>query len=175
MSEAGERNIIGSRGEALFYTLITKRVDIVGKVIPAGGYLFEPQFLGEKWPFADYFVELRGTIATINPFFFVQVKTTTLGYTQVSNRLKSKADAAKIQGLAAYPAPTYVVGIDLYNEQGYVVSANNERCTGLSSINTAYPLSDGMNRWLLWQEVLAYWHTPAVPKLASKFVDSDWR
>lgn len=169
------RNIIGSRGESIFYTLLTRRVDLPGQAIPAGGYLFEPQFLGDKWPFADYFVELRGTEPTLNAFFFVQVKTTTLGYTQQKKRLKAGADAAKIQGLTAYPAPTYLVGIDQENEQGFLVSANNERQTRLPAVSTAFPLSDGLTRWTLWQEVLAYWQTPAIPKLVSAFVDPNWR
>lgn len=169
------RNRIGKRGEALCYTQMTRRVEIPGQIIPADGYLFEAQFLGEKWPFADYYVELQGADPAINPYFFVQVKTSTRGYTRRDGRLKVQAEAQKVQGLAAYPAPTYIVGIDEVNEQSYVVSANGENMTSLSSLSTAFPLLDAGNRWALWNEVLAYWQPPAYPKLASAFADPNWK
>lgn len=165
-------NIIGERGEAIFHSLLTRRVS--GKNIPADGYLFQPQFLGEKWPLADYIVELRGITPGVKPFFFVQVKATTQGYTQ-KRRLKVEVEEEKVRGLAAYPAPTYFVGIDEVKERGFIVSANAESLTSFSSLSTEFPLSISGNRRQLWEEVRDFWQIPTQPKLVSAFVDREWR
>jgi hypothetical protein len=157
---------IGQRGEALFFVLMTKP-------LPERGRLFRLQFLGDKWPLVDYIVELEDA-GTIRPFFFVQVKTTTEGYTRREQRLKVKISSEQIRGLAAYPAPTYIVGIDEENETGYIVSANGENTNALSSLNTSFPLNQ-TNREYLWNEVKVYWETHQRPSLASGFVDSNWR
>jgi hypothetical protein len=167
------RDMIGDRGEAIFFSLLTKRV--TGRNVPAKGYLFQPQFLGEKWPLVDYIVELRGIAPAVKPFFFVQVKATTLGYTERENRLKVQMNVERVRGLAAYPAPTYLVGIDENMEKGYLVSVNGEQQTSLSSLSTAFPLNVSSNRRRLWEEVRAFWEIPTQPKLDSAFVDPDWR
>lgn len=164
-------NMIGERGEAIFYSLLTRRV--FGANVPADGYLFQPQFLGSKWPLADYIVELRGITPGVKPFFFVQVKATTRGY-NTQGRLRVEVEEEKVRGLAAYPAPTYIVGIDEVKERAYLVSANGESLTALSSLSPSFSLALPTNRRKLWEEVRAFWQIPTQPKLASAFVDGDW-
>jgi hypothetical protein len=79
---AGElSNAMGDRGEAIFVSLMTK---FHGK-FP----LFRrPLHLEEKWPLVDYVCELNGPWKALRPFFFVQVKATTSGYTKADGRLK---------------------------------------------------------------------------------------
>lgn len=171
------RDLIGARGEALFFSMLLKPVRARPPGVPSDGFLFSPQFLGEKWPLTDHIVELRIAGSATTPFFFVQVRTTNSGYTRRDNRLKVGIDATKIQGLAAYPAPTYIAGIDARAgvEQGYLVSANGENLTRLSSLSTAFPLDDEANRLALWNEIRLYWQTPPQPKLVSAFHDQQWR
>ncbi|MBD2450647.1 hypothetical protein H6G76_26660 [Nostoc sp. FACHB-152] len=77
------REVIGERGESIFRVLITRKH-------PSRGYLFEhPRFLGEKKRTIDFYVELFHDDFLI-PFFFVQVKSTSQGYTQSDRRLKVK-------------------------------------------------------------------------------------
>lgn len=159
--------IIGERGEAIFRVLITRKH-------PTRGYLFDhPRFLGEKKRTIDFHVELFHDEFLI-PFFFVQVKSTSGGYTQREQRLKVQITATGMNRLAAYPAPTYIVGIDEPGEQGYIVSANGECKTGLSSLCTNYPLNSDVLA-LLWDEVAAYWTAPTYPTFHSVFCDPKWR
>lgn len=79
-----------------------------------------------------------------------------------------------IRLLASYPAPTYVIGIDEINRQGFLVSANGENLRSLSSLSTQFALN-ATNRRLLWEEVRDYWATLATTGLASRFRDASWR
>ncbi|MBW4620607.1 MAG: DUF4365 domain-containing protein [Cyanosarcina radialis HA8281-LM2] len=161
------REIIGERGESIFRVLITRKH-------PTRGYLFEhPRFLGEKKRTIDFHVELFHDESSI-PFFFVQVKSTSQGYTLKERRLKVQVTTTDMQRLAAYPAPTYIVGIDELEEQGYIVSANGEYKTGLPSLCTDYPLKPNTLA-LLWDEVVAYWSAPKYPLFRSVFCDPKWR
>jgi hypothetical protein len=157
---------IGRRGEAIFVVLMTE-------FHSARGPIFRPQFLGDKWPVADYLVELERAGSQI-PYFFVQVRTTREGYTKRERRLRVRASQEQLATLAAYPAPTYIVGIDELEEVGYIVSANGERRGWMSSLSTHFPI-DRRNRRLLWNEVRAFWLRRRSPRLASAFRDPAWR
>lgn len=162
-----KREVIGERGESIFRVLITRKH-------PIRGYLFDhPRFLGEKKRTIDFYVELFHDDSLI-PFFFVQVKATSEGYTLKENRLKVKVTATDMHRLAAHPAPTYIVGIDEPGEQGYILSANGECRTGLSSLCTEYPLNPDALA-LLWDEVTAYWASPRYASFQSAFRDPRWR
>lgn len=162
-----KREIIGERGEAIFRVLLTRKH-------PTRGYLFDhPRFLGEKKRTIDFYVELFHKEYLI-PFFFVQVKSTAEGYTLKEHRLKVQITATDMERLAAYPAPTYIVGIDEADEQGYIVSANGERKTGFASLCTDYPLNPDILA-LLWDEVAAYWANSIDPSFQSTLCDPKWR
>lgn len=160
------KDSLGERGEAIFRLLITE-------FDGASGPMFRPYFLGDKWPVVDFIVELIGVTAA-TPYFFIQVKTTRSGYTKRRNRLKVRVDAGDVVSLAAYPAPTYIVGIDEEAKLGFLVSASGGRSTNLSSISTQFPIN-AANRQLLWEEVKGYWDALPVPSLASRFADPEWR
>ncbi|WP_204106705.1 MULTISPECIES: DUF4365 domain-containing protein [Spirulina sp. CCY15215] len=161
------KEIIGERGESIFRVLITRKH-------PTRGYLCEsPRFLGEKKRTIDFLIELFYEESLI-PFFFVQVKATARGYTQREDRLNIQVTSTTMQRLAAYPAPTYIVGIDEPGERGYILSANGEYTTGFSSLCTNYPLNPDVLA-LLWDEVVAYWTSPNDLTLRSRFCDPKWR
>ena len=161
------RDVIGERGEAIFRVLITRKH-------PDRGYLFDhPRFLGDKKQTIDFQVELFHKESFI-PFFFVQVKSTSAGYTLKENRLKVQVTTTDMKRLAAYPAPTYIVGIDEPGEQGYIVSANGEWNAGFSTLCTEHPLiPDTLT--LLWDEVVAYWTASPSPTFQSILCDPKWR
>lgn len=156
------QDAIGSRGEALFYTLITR---FYGPSRPR----FRPQFLGDKFATVDYLVELVDT-GGITPFFFVQVKTTRQGYTQRSHRLKVQVAIEDIQRLIAYPAPTYIVGIDEQNETGYINAILEGHSRRLANLSTAFPLNQ-TTLDQLWQEVFDFWTNRDMRFTASRFIN----
>ena len=160
------KDALGQRGERIFEVLITKfHLDT--------SPIFKPQFLGDKWQYVDFIVELVGAGSYI-PYFFVQVKTTRQGYTQKENRLKVKVKEESVIGIASYPAPTYIVGIDDIREVGYLVSANGENSKSLSSLSTNFPINK-QNREILWHEVNNFWNQYSPENLVSQFSDQQWR
>src|ERR1700678_2885828 len=97
---------IGKRGEAIF---ITRIMSFCGNKAP----YFNPIFLGEKADSLDFMVEVLGIPSSI-PLFFIQVKSTRLGYTgrRMEARLRVKVTSDHIRGMLRYPVPCYMVGID---------------------------------------------------------------
>jgi hypothetical protein len=157
-------DLIGARGESRFLVLITE---------PHGEQpLFRAQRLGEKWPAADFLVELLGSEG-ITGFFFVQVKTTRQGFTERDRRLKVTVAQHTVARLASIPAPTYVVGIDDIDGTGYIVSANGERLTNVASVPDHFPLNR-QNRERLWKEVREYWNSRLPGSFTSVFTDPAW-
>ena len=117
--------------------------------------LFNPTFFGDKFPAIDHYVELIG--ATARYYFFVQVKSTPQGYKQVhgEKRLKVQVSKEDVDRLVAFPAPTYVVGIDERKWKAYILSVNEPR-NRIANFPTRYPLNR-TNMQKLWEEVSAFW------------------
>jgi hypothetical protein len=159
-------DIVGQRGEAIFFVLITK---FYGRKAP----IFRPQFLGDKWPNVDFIVELTNYPGDMTPYFFVQVKATTLGYTKREKRLKVTAKSKDIKTLATYPAPCYIVGIDEKLEKGFIVSANGESFAPMRNMPTDYPINKETQD-MLWQEVKNFWENSNTSQLQSVFIDPRW-
>jgi len=157
---------IGRRGEAIFVVLVTK-------LHPGRGPMFRPQFLGDKWPVADFLVELEGARQQI-PYFFVQVRSTRGGYTRGDRRLKVRASAKEVAALASYPAPTYLVGIDELQEVGYIVATTPDQVKPVTSLSIRFPITPD-NRKRLWDEVNAFWSKRRLPAFRSAFQDPAWR
>src|SRR6266545_3434096 len=130
------RDVIGIRGESI--------VNLLTRPYRQGEPFFRPQFLGDKYPMIDFFVELVGVARAPTPFFLVQAKTTTQGYTKGAGKLKVQVTRARMRGLIAYPAPTYVIGIDDPEEQACIFAAVAGGVTHLPSLPTAYPLNREM-------------------------------
>jgi hypothetical protein len=152
---------IGSRGEAIFQVRLTR---LCGRKRP----FFRPHFLGAKFATLDFMIELidSGPAA----FFFVQVKTTTRGYTKRDEppRLKVGVSLRDVRRLLRYPAPTYVVGIDEPTEKGFIVSVHGTRAKAISSLTSKYPLDCG-NLRRLWEEVRAFWEGRDMVRRSSVF------
>jgi len=159
-------NELGQRGEALFYVLITRTY---GRAKP----IFRPQFLGDKWPTVDFLVELVDAGA-VTPYFFAQVKTTRDSYAKRTNRLKVRVSREDMMKLASYPAPTYVIGIDEIKEEGYIISANGEWLSSMSSLSTMHPMNK-TNQDLLYDEVNRFWARAKMSRRPSRFLDPQWR
>jgi hypothetical protein len=125
-----------------------------GREVP----LFRPHFLGEKFPTLDYLVELVNA-GPATPFCFVQVKTTTRGYTQPktgARRFRVQISADDMRRLRLYPAPTYIIGIDERTEVGYISAADQHSPNRLTSLSTQF-LVNCENLERLWHEVREYW------------------
>ena len=104
------------------------------------GAIFNIRFLDDNLPHVDCIVELVGQKDYL-PFCYVLLKGTKAGYTKKDNRLKVKFSQESIAGLSLYPAPTYIVGIDEKKETGYIISANGEDNSSISSIPTEFPIN----------------------------------
>lgn len=154
---------IGTRGEALFFVLMTQ---FCGRPRP----YFRPHLLGQKFIALDYMVELVDA-GPITPYFFVQVKTTSQGYTKGSlstRRLKVQVTPEDMQRLVSYPAPTYIIGIDERDEMGYIVSANAGSPVRFASLPTLFPLTCETLAEL-WEEVQTFWAQRDMTLNTSKF------
>jgi hypothetical protein len=159
------RDAVGARGEAVFKALITREH-------PSRGFLVSvPLHLGEKREALDFFVELY-TEGAAPAYCFVQVKTTRRGYTR-NGRLRVGVSARQMSRLAAYPGPTYVVGVDETAAIGYAVYVGGEAQVGASSLCTDVPLDvQGLER--LWDDVREFWLRHPKSRFNSALADPTW-
>lgn len=156
-----KRDQIGKLGEWLFAAKLTR---FWGRPAP----FFDVRFLGEKFGYADYFVQLLDA-GEPWPIFFVQIKSTVDGYSKDGKRLKVQVTEDEMRGLASFPTPTYVVGIDVPGERGYIISANDSAPKRIASLSTRFSIDDPANLQLLWDEVRAYWSLYPVRSFRSSF------
>ena len=141
-------NRIGKRGESIFSTIITRKSS-------SGKFLFDPTFLGDKFPVVDFYVALLDF--PLHAFFFASVKTTTLGYTAKEGKLKISIDKEEIAELAKSNLPTYIFGVDELIEEGFFIAAADlDTALNFNGMPTIYPVIPG-NLELLFKEVAEYW------------------
>src|SRR5580698_6654225 len=111
----GNTDIIGSRGESIAFTKLTKvcRNDDLP--------YFWPHYLGEKCETFDFLVELVDA-GEKTPYFFVQVKASRKELTlhQIPPRLRVEVSEKDVRRMSAFPAPTYAVGVHEDEERAYV-------------------------------------------------------
>lgn len=139
---------LGDRGQNMFFLLLT---DYCGRSEP----IFRPRFLGDKYPTHDYIVEL---VDRPEYFFFVQVKSTTRGYTLGQpSKLLVQVTQQDVNRMVACPAPTYVAGIDLRNGSGYLLSVNESR-EQVASLITDHKIDCNALR-MLANEVIDFWNS----------------
>lgn len=137
---------IGDRGQWMFSLLMTEPC---GRDEP----YFRPRFLGDKYPTFDFILEL---VDRPEYYFFVQVKTTTQGYTRAPRvRLKVHVSQQDVDRMVACPAPSYVVGIDMNSGAGYIVSINEPR-DHMPTLPTTFKI-DCAALATLANEVHQYW------------------
>jgi hypothetical protein len=154
------REDIGERGQWLFCLLMT---ELCGRDTP----YFRPRFLGDKFPTFDYIVELVDHPAY---YFFVQVKGSSEGYTKDPIRLKVQVSQEDIDRMVAFPAPTYLVGIDTAAREekvGFLLSVNEPR-KHVASLTTTHRLNCDVLRGL-YEEVHGYWASRDMQLKGSRF------
>lgn len=163
--QMGKSDFVGGRGEAIAFTRLTRicRADDLP--------YFWPHYLGEKCPAFDFLVELIDA-GEKTPFFFVQVKSTRKEYTktQTPPRLRVEVSDTDVQRLAAFPAPTYVVGVHEKDERAFVVSVYGEMREAIPSITTGHELTCDTLK-LLWDEVWEFWHGRDMTRTTSRFTN----
>ena len=148
---------IGERGQAMFVVIMT---ELSGRDEP----YFRPRFLGDKFPTFDYLLELVD-----NPgyYFFVQVKTTTKGFTMNPPKLKIQVSQTDVDRMVGWQAPSYVVGIDEPNQAGYLLSVNEPR-DHVPSLTSTFKI-DGRVLAQLATEVQQYWASRNMVLAGSQF------
>lgn len=133
------------------------------------GQLFETVSIGGKWPTIDIYAEILSS-NNQKMFCFFQIKSTELGYTKRGNNLKIQAPKDKLNKLANFNAPTYLIGVD-YNKNNppqstcYIKTIRGNYRTGISSMATTNPLNP-TSLLLLKNEVEDFW--TALNPLTSK-------
>jgi hypothetical protein len=153
-------NRIGKRGENIFATIISRNV-------ASRGFLFDPTFLGDKFPTVDFHVDLLQY--PYKAFFYASVKTTTLGYYPGDEKIKITIGKDEVAELNKFLIPVYIIGIDETQEKGYLISANNlDTSLNINGIPTKFPVGSTVLQ-LLWKEVADYWDNS---RIITKFVSS---
>lgn len=156
-------NDIGKRGERIFTVLI-------GRYFDPNGYLFDPIFLGDKYPTVDFYLDLL-SYTDKKGFFFVSVKTTTQGYTSDKSKLKIQVSKDELKELIKYPILVYLFGIDAVEEKAYFTCVNHiDANNNLNGLSVGYELNKlSMN--LLWEEVKLFWdNNHSIHSFTSKFI-----
>jgi hypothetical protein len=157
-----DRDALGSRGEGLSTTLLTR---FFGRNQP----YFRPQFLGDKHPTIDLFVELVGANGPFTPYFLAQVKLTTLDFVGPAAKLPVRVTPTKMAMLVKYPAPTYVIGIKDPEETGFIVAALPNGPRSIARMVTTHPLALEQTLSDLYDEVEQFWQNNVTLFSASRF------
>lgn len=152
-----DEDLIGMRGEALFTVLIMRF---------CGRHWFLSRFLGDKAEAKDNVVELIGP-ANNEASFYVQIKSTTLGYHRNGN-LKAKVSRNDVRKLKTLNRPVFIAGMDVEGGKGYLVPITQASDKGFSSVPTTHPI-DCPTIIRLWHALDDYWKAmnllPATPLL----------
>ena len=148
----GIKDFIGGRGEAIAFM----QLSCVCRTDAARPYLW-PHYLGEKCETFDFLVELVDA-GEMTPFFFAQVKSSRrkLNKTRKHPRLRVRVARKDVRRMAAYPAPTYVIGVHEGEERAFVVSVHGAMSDAIPSITTGHELTCETLKGL-WDEVRDYW------------------
>jgi hypothetical protein len=157
-------DFIGGRGEAIAFARLTKLCR-EGSDLP----YFWPHYLGEKCETFDFLVELVDA-GEQTPFFFVQVKSTRKTFTRSRRpaRLQVEVSEKDVRRMVAYPAPTYVVGVQQEEERAFIIAVHGTMREAIPSITTAHELtSDTLGR--LWNEVRDFWRIREMAQSTSSF------
>lgn len=149
---------IGRLAELIVETAMCRPVSGRG-----GRPLFRVVGLGEKYPTADFLVDVIDSTGGTVGVFLAQVKGTETPPGR-RGRLPIRVKRESFNQLVELPLPTYVVGVDVVREQAFVVAADTARRTQVSSISTAFNLGDDRVKMDLSDEVQGFWdgHRPAL-------------
>lgn len=160
----GITDFIGGRGEAIAYARLSQLCR--GDDVP----YFWPHYLGEKCETFDFLVELVDA-GDQTPFFFVQVKATRKRYTRhAPPRLPVRVADKDVRRMCAFPAPTYVVGVQEDDERAFVISVHGTMNDAIPSISTGHELM-GETLKHLFDEVKAFWQARDMTRPTSRFLN----
>lgn len=158
---AALRDVIGSRGEGIVYHALTEYAAF-------GAPLFEPAFLGQKWPAVDFYVELTG-VADLRPYFLVQAKSTGQKLAVRAKTLAISATADDVARLLRLPGPTYIFAVHEPTRRVFAKAVYaGTPIKGVTHVAVAYELTPA-NLRRLYDEVIEYWRGIAVKPSASVF------
>lgn len=156
------REVTGFRGEKITELALTDFSDFDGP-------LFQPGFLGDKWPAIDFYVELN-FVPGSRPYFFVQTKATRSEITAQSTNLKISTTKQSIERLLGVPDPTYIIGVHEPSKRTFIRSVH----AGLpKQAITHIPLSHELtstNLHILHTEVRDFWKSLAHKPTTSQFL-----
>lgn len=125
------------------------------------GYLFKTVLIAGKWPSIDIYAEIIGNNSPKN-YCFVQVKSTIQGYTVRENKLKVQISKDKLNKLANFNGPSYLIGIDYqendpFKSKAYISAIRGTYNNGLSSMPTDNELDEN-NLIRLHNEIETFWN-----------------
>lgn len=130
--------------------------------------LFQPGFLGDKWPSIDFYVELN-SVRGKRPYFFIQTKATQTQITAKSKSLAISTTKKDIEALLRIPGPTYLVGVHEPSKRAFIRSVH----TGLpQKAITRIPISHELtsaNLQILHTEVKDFWNRSPHKPMTSHF------
>lgn len=156
MATALLKDVTGSRGEKIVDLCLTDYSSFPAR-------LFEPAFLGAKWPALDFYVELR-TTGGAGLFFFGQAKSTAAALSRRARVLQISTDREDIDRLRRIPAPTYIMGVHEPSKRVFVRSVHGATPSkAITSIPLTHELTSA-NLQVLHDEVLAHWSTVSPSK-----------
>lgn len=148
---AGLTDVTGFRGEAFLELCLT---DYRNFRKP----LFQPSFLGDKWPTIDFYVELRN-VRKRTPYFFAQAKTTKSHLSTRSTNLAIATKKRDIERLLRIPGPTYIFGIHEPSGRVFVRSVHlGSPARAITRIPLSYELTSDTLK-VLYDEVQMFWKT----------------
>jgi hypothetical protein len=141
-----DSNALGNRGESIFEAQVLTLHD--------GQPLFRPVALGQKWPVADFAVELADKPGC---FFLVQVKATQKPIKKIKkkNRLPLDVKSDRIKLLVGSPIPAYLVAVHDKSMKAFLVAPRIPK--HIHHIATTSSLGDKKVRDKLYQEVASFW------------------
>jgi hypothetical protein len=155
------REVVGSRGEKIAELALTNYSAFSRP-------LFQPGFLGDKWPSIDFYVELN-SVRGKRPYFFVQTKATRTRITGQSKSLKISTTGKDIERLLKIPGPTYIIGVHEPTMRVFIRSVHaGLPLTAITRIPIAYELTSA-NLRILHNEVKNFWKSSTHKPMASQF------
>jgi hypothetical protein len=158
-------NQIGRHAELITAELLSRPVGP-----PFRRPLLRVVFLGDKYPTADFLVDILDPSDNSCGFCFLQVKGTTGGST-TATRMKADVPVDKFNRLCRLPAPAYLLAVDLFTRDAYLTAACRVRTTSVSSVTKKFPISQDSVKIGLYREVLNFWTIRKALRRVSGFKD----
>lgn len=156
------QNVTGFRGEKITELVLTDYSSFPGP-------LFQPGFLGDKWPSIDFYVELND-VPGQRPYFFVQTRSTRSTTSLRTHSLKIQTRKEDIEKLLRIPGPTYIIGVHEPSKRAFIRSVHaGPSPKVITKISVANELTSD-NLLKLHAEVRMFWNSIDHKPKASVFL-----